>query len=43
MSQLIWTAVGAGLVLFIEALYWLYWRYSGAGSITRLYQRGSGA
>jgi spermidine synthase len=33
MNQLIWMAVGAGIVLFVEVLYWLYWRYLGTGSI----------
>jgi len=31
-SQLLWIAIGAGLVLVIEALGWLYWRYIGPGS-----------
>jgi len=33
LSQLYWIITGAGLVLVIEALAWLYWRYLGAGSI----------
>lgn len=33
MNQLLWMAVGAGAVLSIEGLYWLYWRYVGSGSV----------
>ena len=33
VSQLYWIAIGAGLVLLVETLGWLYWRYWGAGSI----------
>lgn len=33
MSQWIWMAVGAGLVLSIEGLYLIYWRYLGSGSV----------
>ncbi|WP_261134017.1 spermidine synthase [Bacillus sp. Marseille-Q3570] len=33
INQLYWISIGAGLVLFVEALGWLYWRYLGAGSI----------
>lgn len=32
-EQLIWIAIGAGLLLLIETLGWLYWRFWGAGSI----------
>lgn len=33
LSQLSWILIGAGLVLLVEMIGWLYWRYWGRGSI----------
>ena len=33
MNELYWLALGAAVILFVEAAAWLYWRYFGKGSI----------
>jgi spermidine synthase len=33
LSQLSWILIGAGLILLVEMIGWLYWRYWGRGSI----------
>ncbi len=33
LNQLSWIFIGAGLVLLVEILVWLYWRFFGGGSV----------
>jgi spermidine synthase len=33
INELLWISVGAGFILFLESLIWIYWRYWGDGSI----------